>query len=254
MEKLRKPFEGVSNIIRFNWHYFLLALVAMEGLLIAGNFVPESFGWLLVLLALFAFIATISSLVVSYYVYDWSDLYKLNWLGGMDEKKGETIVNIHAGFDETTSLLKERFPKSNLLVFDFFDPLKHTEISIKRARKSRLPYPGTQRTNTYNIPLPTGSIDKVFLLLAAHEIRDEQERITFFKELERLLKPTGKIIITEHLRDLPNFLAYNIGAFHFHSEKTWLSTFENTDLKQADRFTITPFINAFILTKNGNPS
>ena len=29
MARMRKPFQGVSNIVRFNWHFFALAVVAM---------------------------------------------------------------------------------------------------------------------------------------------------------------------------------------------------------------------------------
>ena len=33
MAVARKPFQGVSNIIRFNWHFYLLALVMVSLLL-----------------------------------------------------------------------------------------------------------------------------------------------------------------------------------------------------------------------------
>lgn len=49
-------------------------------------------------------ITTSVSLLVSYYVYDLSDLYKLNWLHELvaNLKRDLKIVNIHAGFDETS--------------------------------------------------------------------------------------------------------------------------------------------------------
>ena len=45
----------------------------------------------------------------------------------------------------------------------------------------------------------------------------ETERTLFFKELHRILKREGELVIVEHLRDLPNFLAYTIGFFHYWS-------------------------------------
>ncbi len=42
-----------------------------------------------------------------------------------------------------------------------------------------------------------------------------KKELSFFNELNRVLKPNGQIVVTEHLRDLNNFLAYNIGFFHF---------------------------------------
>ena len=37
--------------------------------------------------------------------------------------------------------------------------------------------------------------------------------------------PDGIVVVTEHLRDTANFLAYNMGAFHFHAHGTWLAAF-----------------------------
>ena len=92
----------------------------------------------------------------------------------------------------------------------------------------------------------------VFVILAAHEIREEQERIQFFKELRRIVKSKGSIYITEHLRDIPNFLAYNIGFFHFYTRSTWLKTFQKAALNVEKEIKITPFISTFILSKNGS--
>ena len=152
---------------------------------------------------------------------------------------------------ETSSLLKTKFPGAALFVFDFYDPKKHTEVSIKRARKAYLPFPGTQQANTNHLPLKSNSTDKIFAILSAHEIRNDDERISFFRELKRVLKPSGKIFVTEHLRDPANFMAYNFGFFHFHSKPSWLKTFHRSGLTITNEIKITPFITTFILDKNG---
>jgi hypothetical protein len=97
----------------------------------------------------------------------------------------------------------------------YYNPEKHTEISIKRARKAYPPFPETQEINSSNITLSDNVADKIFLILAAQEMRNEIERTIFFKEIKRILKPNGEVYITEYLRDAPNFLAYNIGFFSF---------------------------------------
>ena len=53
----------------------------------------------------------------------------------------------------------------------------------------------------------------LFLLLAAHEIRNDEERVNFFKQLKNVLSPAGKIIVVEHQRDIYNFMAYNFPYF-----------------------------------------
>lgn len=250
MGALRKPLQGVTNIIRFNWHFYIIALAFILLLVfIAGLFDNALQSSIHIVCALL--IGSIGiSLLVSTYVYDFSGLYRLEWVE--QENTENIMVNINAGFDETSALLKAKFKRSELIVLDFYDPAKHTEVSIKRARKAYPPYPNTKHTGTEFIQLADNSVDKIFLTLSAHEIRDEEERVTFFKEINRALKPDGEIYVTEHLRDLPNFLAYNIGFFHFHSRGAWLRTFKKAGLKTSREIKLTPFISSFILIKDGN--
>jgi SAM-dependent methyltransferase len=161
------------------------------------------------------------------------------------------IVNIHAGFDETSLLLREKFPLSSLKVFDFYDPRRHTEISIKRARRAYPPYPGTHGIHSSCIPLDDQQADKIFLTLSAHEIRDAEERKALFSELKRVLRHDGCVFVTEHIRDLPNFLVYNIGYFHFISRQSWYRTFKEAGFKVVKEEKTTPFITTFILNKHG---
>ena len=252
MQQLRKPWQGVGNIVRFNWHFYVLASGLAFLLLLAAWWLPATLrGCVAATLALLVG-STLLSLLVSAYVYDWSNLYHLNWLA--DTPARISLVNINAGFDETSNLLAAKFEAATLTVLDFYDPARHTEVSIKRARQAYPPYPGTQRVLTSALPVANSSVDKVFSMLAAHEIRDEAERAVFFQEVARILKPDGQIIIVEHLRDRANFLAYNIGFLHFHSRKTWLHAFGNARLSLRQELKITPFVTVFILEKSGIPA
>ena len=202
--------------------------------------------FLLILLAIVSV-----SLLASFYIYDKSDLYEMKWAGANINDPGISIVNIHAGFDETSRLLAHKFPEAGLQVFDFYNREMHTEISIERARKRYAPYAGTKTISTAAVPLEPASVDVVFLLLAAHEIRDPVERTIFFKELRRCLAADGRIVVLEHLRDAPNFIAYTIGFLHFFSGANWRRTFEGAQLTLEKEKKITPFLSAFILQKNG---
>lgn len=248
---MRKPFQGVWNIVRFNWHFYVLSFVALLLLLLFSNYTNLTFTLYLLVVALLIFLPTFISLSVSYYVYDLSGLYNLNWISDNINTEKSTILNINAGFDETSILLKDKFPNSELMVFDFYDPKKHTEISIKRARKAYALFPNTKSVTASNLPTLDNSADKIFVIFSAHEIRNKHERIEFFKELKRVVKPTGEILITEHLRDVPNFLAYNIGFLHFYSKQAWTQIFQLTELNLKSEQKITPFISTFTLTKYG---
>ncbi|MBD2767834.1 class I SAM-dependent methyltransferase [Hymenobacter sp. BT664] len=252
MDPLRKPFQGLWNVVRFNWHFYLLALVAALGLGLLGVAGPPAArGYASALLGL-VLIPVVTSLAVSAYVYDFSDLYRLTWLP-TTAPAHPAVLTINAGFDEISAALQRKYAPRQLVALDFYNPARHTEASIARARRAYPPFPGTQSVDTRAaLPLPDNSVDLAFAFLAAHEIRDPVERVTFFREIRRITKPTGLVIVTEHLRDTANFLAYNVGFFHFHSRRAWLATFQQAGLRVAQQIPITPFITAFILSPHGS--
>jgi SAM-dependent methyltransferase len=252
LARLRGPFQGVWNIVRFNWHFYALALGSIVGLVGLGHRAVGPWAVAAQLAAGLAGASTLISLLVSYYVYDLAGLYALAWAGRAGV--GQVVVNVNAGFDETSSLLAAKLQPAELKVFDFYDPARHTEASIRRARRAYPAYPGTQTVATGRLPLADASVDSVFAILVAHEIRDAAERAQFFGELCRICKPGGQVFVTEHLRDLPNFLAYNLGSFHFHSRASWLQTFAAAGLQLGQELKQTPFISTFVLIKDGNPT
>jgi ubiquinone/menaquinone biosynthesis C-methylase UbiE len=89
------------------------------------------------------------------------------------------------------------------------------------------------------------SVDVIFLLSAAHEIRAEEEKIQFLKECHRVCKPTGQVIMVEHLRDFPNFLAFSIGFTHFFSKAVWKKSFLSAGFTSFEETKFTPFLSIF---------
>ena len=246
---MRKRAEGVRNIVRFNWHFYAgaggTALLLAVGLALTGGHTA----WQLILgLALLAvLLPTVVSLGVSWYVYDASGLYDFAWLLPPGATPPTRLVNIHAGFDETSALLRQQFPAAGLRVFDVYNPVLHTEVSIRRARAAVVPYPGTESISPHALPLPAAGTDCVLVMLAAHEIRDPAQRVAFMCEIRRVLAPGGRAVVVEHLRDPANFLAYTIGFLHFYSRATWLVAFRAGGLHVAQEQKLTPFLSAFTL-------
>ncbi|HXC07147.1 MAG TPA: class I SAM-dependent methyltransferase [Bacteroidia bacterium] len=247
----RKPLQGLFNIIRFNRHWYLLA-AGVVGLIVWGMpYLPYALRMPAMVGLELTIGVMVLSLFVSWYIYDYSDLYAFTWLNQFPSGTVNRIINIHAGFDESSPVLEHHFPASNLLVLDFYDATKHPEISVERARKAYPAYPGTRHVQTNSMSLNKGETDLIFLILAAHEIRNTKERVEFFKQLAAALKPGGRIVVLEHQRDWTNLLAYNIGAFHFLSRNTWLYTFKEAGLCIGKEWKQTPFITGFILKQDG---
>jgi SAM-dependent methyltransferase len=252
MAAMRKPFQGTFNIIRFNWHFYVMAIIALITLLYFAGRVDSSLALVLRLVASIVAASTVTSLAVSAYVYDFSNLYELPWLSAFKCNGNTVILNINAGFDETSAILNRRFPTGTLKVVDFFDKKRHTELSIRRARKAYPAYPDTMAVSTTVLPFRNESIEKILCIFSLHEIRNESERLTFIKEMMRVLSPDGEIYVTEHVRDMPNFLAYNIGVTHFYNEATWKNAFFNAGLHLSQQLKTTAFVTTFILRKNGS--
>jgi ubiquinone/menaquinone biosynthesis C-methylase UbiE len=245
METKRRKFQGVLNILSFNRHFYAFGLGALA-ILFASHFVVEwpRTPFLLVVVAFLY--GLIMPLIVSAYVYDFSGYYNFHWLKNLIiDKKRLKLVNINAGFDETSFIIKKKFPDAELKVFDFYNPQQHTEAAIKRARQVSLVYPNTEKIKSNSIPLQDKSVDIVFLLSAVHEIRSQQEKILFLKECCRVCKPDGKVIMVEHLRDFPNFLAFSVGFAHFFSRAVWRKAFKRAGFSALHETKFTPFMSVF---------
>lgn len=236
--------KGVSQIVLFNWPFYALALAAGLIAWLIRPALPEAFQVWIELGVLFGGVSVILTLLASWYVYDLCDLYSFDYLSAASPKR---IANIHAGFDETTPALKTKYPNAIVDIFDFYDPEKHTEASIRRARANYPAIAGTVAIESSHIPVGEHTYDAIFLIFAAHEIREDAERIAFFKELRLVTKPTGCVYVVEHLRDWNNALVYSIGCLHFHSENTWQKTFDVSGWQIVERTHANPLVVSYKL-------
>ena len=246
METNRRKFQGVLNILSFNRHFYVIGIFALA-LIIMSRLIfpwPTFLFWIIIIAFLYGLIMP---LIVSAYVYDYSGYYDFIWLRKfkIQDSNPKRILNINAGFDETSFIIKNIFQDSDLRVFDFYNAERHTEPAIIRARKVSLVYPDTQHIISNSIPLADKSVDIIFLLSAVHEIRSQKEKIEFLKECHRLCKQNGKVIMVEHLRDFPNFLAFTVGFTHFFSKGVWKKAFEKAGFSSFAENKFTPFMSIF---------
>ncbi len=246
MEIERQKFQGVLNILSFNRHFYVIGLIVLAIIIIGLFLLKVPLIWPIIVVSVFSY-GLLMPLIISAYVYDFSGYYDFKWLKQLQlgELKSGQVVNINAGFDETSFILKNNFPDSRLRVFDFYNPENHTEPAIIRARKVSSTYPDTKQISTDYIPLEDNSVNIVFLLSAAHEIRTHKEKVSFLKECKRICKPNGKVITVEHLRDVPNFFAFSIGFTHFFSKKTWHKAFNEAGFLSFKETKFTPFMSIF---------
>lgn len=247
--KARDPWQGMTNILRFNRGLYLAAaivfLASAAGLVLAEG-LPYRLAGAAALAGSAYFL--FGSLGVAHLIYDRSDLYRFRWLRrALGDAPARAVVFCHSGLDEVSRELEAALRPDRWTTLDHFDPVRMTEPSIQRARRLHPPAAGTIAAPFDRWPLESGGADVVFGLLAIHEFRTERERAAWFAEARRCLGPGGRVVLAEHLRDLPNALAFGPGFLHFHSAASWRRCWETAGFRCADEFPVTPWIRFFIL-------
>lgn len=247
----RSRFEGVKRVLRFNWPLYAVSLVVIVILVsLAVVFAGENqvVGAVCILAAAVAAWQTVASLIASHWVYDRSGLHHWQWLRPVCENP-RSIVAVYAGYDESDGALTSVFPEAKLALVDFYDSLKGREHSIQVARRL---FPVRDEPVSRSIsgwPIADGEADLVFMGFSAHEIRDAPGRDQLFDEVARILAPDGVVVLIEHVRNVPNFVAFGPGALHFWPRSEWLRCASSAGLEVKKELCFTPLVGVFLLCR-----
>ena len=254
MTSARGQYDGVLSILRYNKRSYLASACVLLAvvLLLWLHVLPRVFELILIAAAVFALFWSLSSILASCYVYDYIGVTRWRWIPGMLAFPPENWLNIHAGLDESTEILQDLYPGTRYLVLDIYDPLEMTEPSIAIAREAHaLSQPTAIAAKLEALPVSDATHDSVFLLFAAHEIRQAKRRSEFFSEAARVLSNGGQLLLVEHLRDWKNFVAFGPGFWHFQSRREWRRVAHEAGLTIEREKSITPLVRSFLLSKAG---
>jgi len=246
-------YHGMLQILRYNRPMFAKTGVAALAAILAVAILPVPRPLAVLVLAGVAagLLWSVSSLLVSHWIYDLSPLSRWDWLAGHLPAAPRHWASLHAGLDETFGALARIFPTTSGTggtVLDFFDAAEMTEPSIVRARLLSLD-PAATPVDFRALPFADGSEDAIFLIFAAHGLRRPESRSRFFLEIARVLAPGGRVVLVEHVRDGWNFLAFGPGFLHFLPRREWLRLAAAADLTVREDFRITPFVAVLVLEK-----
>lgn len=242
---MRVRWRGTIQIVRFNWPKYLGG-VAFAGVLgamglglsglvraTAAAVSLATFGWV------------VASILVSHYVYDRSELSDWTWMRFLVGPSPKRWANVHVGFDEAGESLRRIFHGESVALD--CSGAGHASRSIRRAQR-RSPAPG-RPADIAALGLPDASMDAVFVVFQAHEVRDPLARDAMFRELRRVVAPDGSVVVVEHLRDAANIAAFGPGAWHFFPRREWIDTAAAGGLRVRTERSITPFVHAFVLER-----
>jgi SAM-dependent methyltransferase len=252
--KERRPFQGVTQIARYNARFYLAApfIYALLMALAKNSAVPRKLGVLLKTGGALSAWWTAASLIVSHWVYDRSPLYRWRWIERFLNHSPNRWANLHCGLDESSATLRDLFPQSAGDSLDFFDADFMSEPAIAIARREHCSDNESVATCAIDFrrfPQCDHCYDTIFLIFSAHEIRRAEHRAQFFEEVHRVLCPQGQVLLVEHPRNVANFAAFGPGVFHFYSGGQWQNLARESGFAILKNETITPFVRVWLLVK-----
>ena len=245
----REPYQGVAQILAFNWRMYAATAAAVCAALVAWPVVGDLVRAVMLAFVVPAVFWMVASVAVSHYVYDRSGLYDFDWLRKELVATPKRWINIHAGLDETSELFEEAFAGAEGCVVDIYDRRTMTEPSIRKAHEQRIPAKVGIAARFDELPFNDGRFDAAFLIFAAHELRRHKERVQLFREVARALDASGELVLMEHMRGGWNFAAFGPGALHFFSRRAWLKVAREAGFAVKSEFTWTPFVRVFVLRR-----
>lgn len=251
----RGRYQGVLQILQFNWRLYLATAGGLVAASLAWPLLPIAGRAALILGFTPAVFWMVASLAVSHYVYDRFPIYDLHWLQRTLAATPRRWINIHAGWDETSGVLAAVFPDAVGEAVDLFDPRTMTEPSIREASRMRQARQAIRAavpsiSARYDaLPFENGTVDAAFAIFAAHELRRREQRVKFFSEVRRVLTAHGEMVVMEHARDWWNFFAFGPGFLHFFARHEWRATAQAAGLEVRTEFELTPFVHVFVMRR-----
>jgi SAM-dependent methyltransferase len=245
-----KRQSGAVRIFLYNWPVYALTwtfVLATFFVLFAGV-LAAPFGWALAFGAGGAFVWSLVSVFVSFYIYDTSELASGRWVPRVLGSHAGAWAAIDAGLDAEIEL-DGVMPSPCVARLDIFDPRFMTSPSIARARARTPRAKPASACSPTALALESDALDAIVVAFSAHEIRDRAAREAFFGELRRALRPGGKVLLVEHLRDVANFLAFGPGFLHFVPRREWLRLASQAKLDVVSETRVTPWVMALALAR-----
>jgi len=229
--------SGTLTVVRFNWPKYA-AVAGLAAAAVAACVLGAPPAWVVVswLVVAAGGAWSASSLLATWWVYDRSRVYEhvAADLGAVGE-----WATLHAGFDDATPVLAEVIGRPPALVLGLSGPARS---SLRRARRTD---PATGAVDAGAWRRATSSLDTVFLTFAVHEVRDRRDQRALFAQLHRVLRPGGRLVVTEHLRDLPNAAVFGPAVLHFQRARCWRDRAAEAAFTATGESTITPYVRRF---------
>jgi len=181
-------------------------------------------GWIIVAVGIYMIVAHFLSL----YVFTGVDSTRFSWIAKLLELKGnEYMLDVGTGTGRTAVQMAKRLTTGRLVGVDIWDTMELGGNSPERAYKNAEIEGVKDKVefrfgNVTEIPFDDCVFDVVTCSSVLNNLRGEKNRIKALREILRVLKPRGKCMLLEPLRNFRMFCAFTpFGVFQLGRRKDW---------------------------------
>ncbi len=254
-KRSEKPKYGLYAIkiiaILFSIIEIIGFLLLSAGYVVFNNIYLAISGWIITSFGIFMVVAHFLSL----YVFTGVDSTRFNWIAKLLEIKGkEYVLDVGTGTGRTAVQIAKRLTTGRLVGIDIWDTMELGGSSPERAYKNAEIEGVKGRVefrfgNVLEIPFDNDVFDIVTCSSVLNNLRREKNRIKALKEIFRVLKPKGKCMLLEPLRNFRMFCAFTpFGFFQLGKREDWENCAEIAGFSKV-RFYNDKGIGIFILEK-----
>ena len=121
------------------------------------------------------------------------------------------LANIDFGLRLQAMLLSRKLTTGRITVIDVYNPQQTTDSGLARARRQAPSAKKDPRLTWYDgqfnlLPLPDSSVEAVFMFQILSEFSQEGDRQALLREVRRILKPNGRLLLAEKTASWLNWL------------------------------------------------
>lgn len=146
-------------------------------------------------------------------------------------KKNSKALDIGCGTGQVTISVSKYLNSGHITGIDIYKGMsgKSPDIAIKNAKiegvSDRVEF---KNGNLLEIPFPDNTFDLVTAGSVLHEIEGDNNKLKALNEIYRVLKPNGKFITIEIIKDIRLFFAVLIFVFVWKTDHYWKSLFKRS--------------------------